>query len=218
MIYLLATAVAYLLLGKLLRWRLTVGSEQIPPKTIRLTYDDGPGFKLFPKLLRLLDEENVPATFFLLGRNVEKHPLETEQVLATDHQIGSHTQNHRWIGWLFPWISFRDIHAGMKTLQNVGVRTRLFRPPFGHVPFFTGLFLLRAKLKTVFWDVMPYDWKENPMAPEDVVNRLVENGGGTVLLHAHDRNEKHERYVLETTRTIIQFAKAHGWKFEKVMG
>ena len=75
-----------------------------PPRmTVALTFDDGPDSAWTPKLLDLLRERNVPATFFVVGAQVVSHPELVRRELAEGHDVGSHTFTHADLGSLPTW-------------------------------------------------------------------------------------------------------------------
>ena len=62
--------------------------------TVHLTFDDGPDPDTTPWVLGLLKKENVKATFFCIGKNIEENPLIFKQIIDHGHAIGNHTYNH----------------------------------------------------------------------------------------------------------------------------
>jgi len=75
-------------LGKLL-WR-----KNSSEKVIYVTFDDGPVPEVTPRVLDMLDEYNLKATFFCVGENVEKYPELYNDILRRGHKTGNHTYNH----------------------------------------------------------------------------------------------------------------------------
>ena len=63
-------------------------------KVIYLTFDDGPIPEITPKVLEILDDFDVKATFFCVGDNVRKHPEVYKEVISRGHAVGNHTFNH----------------------------------------------------------------------------------------------------------------------------
>jgi peptidoglycan/xylan/chitin deacetylase (PgdA/CDA1 family) len=183
-----------------------------------LTYDDGPGEVLQPALLTLLESYQVRATFFLLGRNVKKYPERARQIAAAGHALGSHTQHHRRIGWLFPRISYEDARAGIQTLHELGIDSRLYRAPFGEMPLLAWLLVRNLGITLVPWTISPDDrMKKNRPVPE-VLNELRRLGGGVVLMHSHDCGPTHGRFVLETTERLIECARGMGLEILPIPG
>src|SRR5215217_1924543 len=63
-------------------------------KVVALTFDDGPGAERTDEILKILADENVKATFFVIGADIEKNPGQLEKIIAAGHEIGNHTFNH----------------------------------------------------------------------------------------------------------------------------
>src|SRR5262245_37177375 len=71
-----------------------VASVQTDEPVVALTFDDGPSPWLTPKILDVLEQHHVKATFFMMGRNVERFPQIARDVLARGHEIGNHSYSH----------------------------------------------------------------------------------------------------------------------------
>ena len=106
-------------------------------KCVYLTFDDGPIPEVTPQLLDLLKKEDVKATFFMVGENIDKHPEVFAQVLKAGHAIGNHTYNHM-KGWKVSNRTYMDNVAKWEEAvqRNCPKDTpapvlNLFRPPFG---------------------------------------------------------------------------------------
>ncbi len=69
-------------------------------RKIALTFDDGPNSDYTPLLLTKLAEHRVPATFFLIGRNLKKHPEIGRRIVQEGHEVGNHTYHHRMLPFL----------------------------------------------------------------------------------------------------------------------
>src|SRR5271166_5522743 len=76
-------------------------SVRTKEKKIALTFDDGPNPKYTPLLLTKLAEHCVSATFFLIGRNLKRHPEIGRRIVQEGHEVGNHTYNHRSLPFLF---------------------------------------------------------------------------------------------------------------------
>jgi len=71
-----------------------VARVDTPERVVALTFDDGPNPYWTPKFLSALDERRVRATFFMMGRNVERYPAVAREVLRHGHEIGNHSYSH----------------------------------------------------------------------------------------------------------------------------
>jgi cellulose synthase/poly-beta-1,6-N-acetylglucosamine synthase-like glycosyltransferase/peptidoglycan/xylan/chitin deacetylase (PgdA/CDA1 family) len=105
-------------------------SYRMPPKTIALTFDDGPDPIWTPKILAILRREHVPATFFLVGAHAASNPSLVRTELAAGDEVGSHTYTHANLasaGWRLPL----ELTLTQNALAGTaGIRTRLLRPPY----------------------------------------------------------------------------------------
>ncbi|MDE7358744.1 MAG: N-acetylmuramoyl-L-alanine amidase, partial [Lachnospiraceae bacterium] len=166
------------------------------PKTMYLTFDDGPSEENTRKVLDILRERNIKATFFLVGENVRKHPEVARQIVAEGHTIGIHCDNHDYEALYESVDSYvADFEKARQTVYEVtGVETNLFRFPGGSVNAYnqkTGSAIIREMTDRGY---IYYDW--NASLEDAVKNpdpkQLVENGVSTtlgrkkVVLLAHD--------------------------------
>lgn len=166
------------------------------PKTMYLTFDDGPSEENTRKVLEILRERNIKATFFLVGENVRQHPEVARQIVAEGHTIGIHCDNHDYDALYASVDSYvSDFEKARQTVYEVtGVETNLFRFPGGSVNAFnkkTGKAIIREMTDRGY---IYYDW--NASLEDAVKNpdpkQLIENGVSTtlgrkkVVLLAHD--------------------------------
>ncbi len=95
---------------------------------IYLTFDDGPDPEVTPWVLDLLAKYDAKATFFCLGRNVERYPEIFKRILCEGHAVGNHSYSHL-DGWRTGKKRYvRDIERAAKLIQSF-----LFRPPYGRI-------------------------------------------------------------------------------------
>lgn len=166
------------------------------PKTMYLTFDDGPSEENTRKVLAILRERDIKATFFLIGENVRQHPEVARQIVAEGHTIGIHCDNHDYDALYESVDSYvADFEKARQTVYEVtGVETNLFRFPGGSVNDFnekTGEAIIREMTERGY---IYYDW--NASLEDAVKNpdpkQLIENGVTTtlgrkkVILLAHD--------------------------------
>ncbi len=178
-----------------------------------LTFDDGPHPDVTPHLLDLLRELQVPATFFLIGREVEKYPEIVRRMVAEGHAVGSHSYSHPRRNTISTQQMVDEITRGAEAVERVvGTRARLYRPPGGHVTGGDLWRLWRRRMTTVLWNVDPKDCSVQRSA-SDVAewfrNRPLE-GGDLVLLH--DDQAK----VVEVIAELVAATRARSLRFSTV--
>ncbi len=97
-------------------------------KAIYITFDDGPHPETTPRILELLAKHDAKATFFCLGRNVEKYPAVYDSILAAGHATGNHS-------WSHPngWTTSRKNYLNDVRRASEVIGSNLFRPPYGRI-------------------------------------------------------------------------------------
>ena len=187
-------------LGKLL-WR-----KKSSGKVIYITFDDGPVPEVTPRVLDMLDEYNLKATFFCVGENVEKYPELYHEILRRGHKTGNHTYNHlKGIS-----VPTADYVANVKKASEL-IDSRLFRPPYGRINFKQKKALQR-EYEIVMWDLMTYDYNQN-LTPNNIlqnIKRYTRNGSLVVF---HD-SIKAERNMLTVLPRAIEYWNSKGYRFE----
>lgn len=176
---------------------------------VALTFDDGPDPIATPALLDLLKRENVRATFFLIGRNVDAHPEIARRIADDGHLIGNHTYTHRWQNTL-SWG--RAIAKDMSDAQDAirratGITPKYFRPPVGLTTPHFQTALKRVGLKLIAWTVRPRDGvKSADVVIEYVVRKT--HVGSIILLH--DGNAPAEK-ITQIVESVIRELRGNGF-------
>jgi peptidoglycan/xylan/chitin deacetylase (PgdA/CDA1 family) len=88
-------------------------------RRVALTFDDGPDPEATPRLLRLLEQRDVRATFFLIGERAARHPQLVQAIAAGGHEVGNHTWRHRNAWLLSPGAAAREIVEGARILAGI---------------------------------------------------------------------------------------------------
>ncbi len=154
-------------------------------KHIALTFDDGPDAEVTPRVLDILKEHNVKATFFLIGSKVERHPDIVKRMQTEGHTMAIHTYSHR---STFPLSDYKAVVRELSDCRKViaditGIRTRLFRPPFGVTNPIIGKAVRHLGLQTIGWSIRSLDTVNKNV--EETAERVSKNlhPGAIILLH-----------------------------------
>ena len=209
------------------------------PGKVALTFDDGPSAEWTPKILDILKQKGVKATFFVIGENGETNPRLLQRVLAEGHEIGNHTFTHPNIAQASSEGARLELNATQRLVQALTGRSiRLFRPPFfGDAEPSTPEEIKSVKLAqslgyaTVGLRVDPDDWA-GPSA-DTIVSRILERmndnnpetRGQVVLLHdaGGDRSQTVAALprIIDGLRAkgldIVPVSQLAGWTYDQVM-
>lgn len=142
------------------------------PGELALTFDDGPNPAWTPRLLDLLAEHQVRATFFLLGSRAAAEPDLVRRLVVAGHLIGNHSWAHPNLALASTPRIYEELTRTSDTLQQItGSPVRFFRPPFGARRPAVFRAARQMGLVPVLWNAMTSDWS-NP-SPEAIVQRLT---------------------------------------------
>jgi peptidoglycan/xylan/chitin deacetylase (PgdA/CDA1 family) len=158
---------------------------------IYLTFDDGPTPEVLPVILKTLDTYKVPATFFCVGENMQKHPDLVWEMQKRNHVIGNHTYNHI-SGWRTKNATyFENVEACQKIYKS-----KLFRPPYGRLRA-SQANELKRKYKIIMWDVLSYDY-DKKVLPEICFRNVIDatKSGSVIVFHDNVKAIKNLEYAL----------------------
>jgi peptidoglycan/xylan/chitin deacetylase (PgdA/CDA1 family) len=188
-----------------------------PHGYVALTFDDGPSQIYTPQVLEILKENNIHATFFLIGKNVEKYPEIVKRIAAEGHTIGNHTYTHPTI---LPLISNQQLIQEIKKTENLiyaftGKKTDLFRPPHGwRTPWMVNE-CEKLGYDLVNWTVDPKDWR-HPSSNVIVKSVIHKTGNGAIVL-LHDglelKNDPGQENTLVALSQLIAYYRARNYTF-----
>jgi cellulose synthase/poly-beta-1,6-N-acetylglucosamine synthase-like glycosyltransferase/peptidoglycan/xylan/chitin deacetylase (PgdA/CDA1 family) len=187
---------------------------------IALTFDDGPDAIYTPQILDALREADVPATFFLIGKNVLKQPDLARRMIAEGHMIGSHTFFHPDIETIPPWRQGIELNALQRLFVSVtGHGTVLFRTPYGRASGPLTAYEVRPLLAIqdegyviVGSNAVPRDWEG--LTPGGIVAsaeaELAAPGGNVIVMHdsGGDRTA-----TVKALPLLIRDLRAKGYRF-----
>ncbi len=175
------------------------------PRTVYLTFDDGPMEGVTDWVLDLLASYNARATFFCLGRNAERYPLLLERIRREGHTVGNHTYSH-----LRGFRISTDEYYQDVIMANDILRSDLFRPPYAR---FTPkqYRALKPHFKVVLWSVLSMDYSKwvSPVRCAEMVLANV-RGGDIVVFHDSYKALGNLRYALPL---CLEYLTALGYRF-----
>ncbi|MET0739470.1 MAG: bifunctional polysaccharide deacetylase/glycosyltransferase family 2 protein [Acidimicrobiales bacterium] len=198
-----------------------VQSVLTPPKTVVLTFDDGPDPEWTPAVLDVLARHGVRATFFVVGHQVTAHPDLVRAVIAAGHEVGAHTYNHPDLSTLPAWRVNLELSLSQSVLAGAtGHHVGLFRPPYsstaGALDVGDVEVLQRVADRgylTVLADLDSGDWRR-PGIDQIVADATPANDDGAVVL-LHDGGGDRSQTVAAVDRLITDL-QGRGYEFVTV--
>ncbi|MBW7899653.1 Peptidoglycan-N-acetylglucosamine deacetylase [Candidatus Brocadiaceae bacterium B188] len=172
--------------------------KRIDPE-IFLTFDDGPNEPYTSQILDILKDFGAKASFFVCGRCVEHSPGVVQRILNEGHSIGNHSYSHSMVLTFMGFLR-REIEETDNIIQKItGVRTNLFRSPWGMTTPWIKSYLKKNKYKIVSWDINSYDWAGvSARTIEDGILKKIKSGS-VVLLH----DGKEAKFHRNRSQTVL---------------
>ncbi|MGW5939952.1 polysaccharide deacetylase family protein [Streptomyces celluloflavus] len=153
-------------------------------KCVALTFDAGPSENT-PRLLDILKQEKVHATFFMLGKNhIADRPAEVKRIDAEGHELANHTWSHQILTEIKPEEVKRELSRVQDAVQEItGKKPRLMRPPQGKTDEMVSDVSRDLGLAQVLWSVTAKDYQTTDSAL--ITKRVLEQTkrDGVILLH-----------------------------------
>ena len=179
------------------------------PHQVALTFDDGPASLYTSQILDILDRYDVPATFFVIGRQAAEEPGLLRRMAEEGHSVQNHTYGHYWLTrYSDDTIADQLTRANQVITDATGVAPHCMRPPFGAVNDRVRSVAAGLGLAAIMWDVDPWDWK-HPGAGAVTSRVLGATGGGDVVLF-HDTAGGS---TIGALPSIIESLRARGLEF-----
>jgi peptidoglycan/xylan/chitin deacetylase (PgdA/CDA1 family) len=177
-------------------------------KDLYLTFDDGPTPEITLKTLDILDACNAKATFFCIGRNVERYSEIYSQILKRGHAAGNHTYSHL-KGWKTANSEYyNDINLGGSLIES-----NLFRPPYGKIKR-TQLKHLRHFYNIIMWDVMSYDFSKS-VPKEKCLSLVLNNARPGSIIVFHDSPKASEKMFYALPK-ILEYFIQQNYSFKSI--
>ncbi|HEX2954859.1 MAG TPA: polysaccharide deacetylase family protein [Bacillota bacterium] len=193
---------------------------QGPPdiRSVALTFDDAPDNLFAPVLLDILAQYDVKATFFFLGTCVHQNPNIVLRMFREGHIIANHSYSHTDITTLTPEQIQTEVRETQDELQLItGLKTALFRPPFGALNAESAQVVISMGYKIILWNVDSLDWMglTGPAITARVVSATVP--GSIILMHnACDGTIQAGTGTTQSLPYIIEALRAEGYTFTTI--
>lgn len=179
---------------------------------IAMTFDDGPQPQNTPRLLDMLRERNIKATFYVIGQSVDLYPAVVRRTVAEGHEMGNHSNTHRLLSKLSDSEILADLHRCENAIVRAcGVKPPTMRPPYG------GLLQRQREIvhaefgyPIILWSVDPLDWKR-PGASV-VGSRILAGASAGGIVLSHDLHSQTVDAMPNTLDTLLR----RGFKFVTV--
>ena len=179
---------------------------------IAMTFDDGPSPETTPRLLDILKQRNIKATFFMIGQNAERNPTIVQRILAEGHEIGNHSWTHPQLSKLPDDRVTDEINKTQAAIKSAsGYTPVLLRPPYGAITARQKDWIEKQfGLSVIMWSVDPFDWKR-PGASV-IEQRILAGARPGAIILSHDI---HKQTVDAMPATLDALAEK-GFKFVTV--
>jgi peptidoglycan-N-acetylglucosamine deacetylase len=159
-------------------------------KVAALTFDDGPDGIITPKILDILKENNIKASFFFIGNSLNSYSQVVKRADKEGHLILNHSFSH-------PQLSTKSLSEVDKEVLNtenliyslIGKRPGIIRPPYGDVVQATTDELSKLNYKIIIWSIDTLDW--SIMEKDGIVNNIISNirPGDIILMHSNENKK-----------------------------
>jgi peptidoglycan/xylan/chitin deacetylase (PgdA/CDA1 family) len=183
---------------------------------VALTFDDGPSASDTPRLLDILRDKKVKATFFVVGERAEQHPEIVRRACAEGHLVANHTWSHPSLFcFLTPSRLHREIERGEESVERIcGYRPQYFRSPVGLRHLLLGPYLRDAGLEYISWRIRT--WDTFGLKSEVLAGRILDNVAPGDIIMLHDQLSGGARVMLDALPRVIDQLRSRGFEFVRV--
>jgi len=186
-------------------------------KKIALTFDDGPVPEKTTAILHLLERLKVPATFFLVGRNIERYPELTRNIVSHGHELGNHSYSHQRMVLVGYDFVQKEIEQTDQLIRQAGFTGEIrFRPPNCLKLVNLPRYLAEHNITSVTWDVEPETYVNGTDSHALVQYTLAHTRPGSIILlhpmYAHSKS------VMAALPKIVHSLRQQGYTFVTLSG
>lgn len=183
-------------------------------KEIALTFDDGPDDVFTHQVLKILKQEGIRATFFVIGNQAKAYPDVIRKILEEGHVLANHSWKHAYLPKLTPAQLKKDLaQTNQAVFEATGKNMLLLRPPYGAAENITNL-IKSWNYTIVNWDVDTNDWQKGRTA-DQIYNEVIQHAqSGTITLQHNGGGDRSA--TVKALPRIIKDLKKRGFKFVTV--
>lgn len=178
-------------------------------KIIYLSFDDGPHETATNFVLDILAKFNAKASFFCIGKNVQKYPAIYQRILNEGHAVGNHTMHHA-NGWK---VSNAAYFEETKQAAEL-IKSNLFRPPYGRIKRSQINKIIEQPFQIIMWSVLSGDF-DLKLSPEACCNNVLKHTKSGSIVVFHDSTKAWERMSYTLPIVLAYFSKL-GYRFEAI--
>lgn len=182
---------------------------------IALTFDDGPNPMYTPKLLDILKEAGIRATFFVVGQQALQYPDILRRMHSEGHVVGCHSFSHRHAWLMSPLTTFKDIKLTCEIIKKqLGHYPCWYRPPWGMFNLFSLAAAQKLGLTIAYWSIEAQDW-EAKTTVQHIFNAVTTQAkpGSIIVLHDNRGTAEAPAKTLEALPSIISTLQQKGYTF-----
>lgn len=176
-------------------------------KKVALSFDAAWGADKTSKIMDILDEYGVKATFFLVGFWIDKFPEKTKEIYDRGFLIGNHSTNHLHMSKISSEDIAKEIQTTNKKIKEITkADTKYFRAPFGEYSNDIIDFMDENKMQCIQWDVDSLDWKG--LTGSQIADRILSKAKAGSIILCHNNSD----YILEALPLVLMGLKNKGLK------
>jgi len=184
------------------------------PGTVALTFDDGPNPKYTPQILKILKDNHIHATFFVMGWSAYKYPNLIKQIVAQGHAVANHSMSHPKLTRL----STKRLHAEVVKPAEIidkiiGKRPVCLRPPFGMGNARVDVYIRKQGMIMVPMGFNSFDYQRRGV--QKLTNWVVKNAHSGMVILLHD-GPKYREQTVKALPGIIKGIRNKGLSFSVI--
>lgn len=178
-------------------------------KLVAITFDDGPTH-FSVEIMDALAKYNAKATFFEIGNNIKESPAIAKKLAEAGHQVACHTMDHKNLPKQTPEVVHQQLNDGFGQLANNGIKTQLFRAPYGAFGMREWEIVEDGISALVGWNLDTLDWKKPGV--DTIVKRATQNMHPGAIILCHAGGGTREQTVAAVPQILEQWTNA-GYTF-----